>query len=89
LRRHLSLQPWLLPRGAAFPTNAELIETARQAGTIGDVAECVNSGIYADASSMLAAATSVTATPTVRINGEDYRYSTPEALVAKVREIVG
>jgi protein-disulfide isomerase len=53
------------------------------------VAECVNSGKYADASSMLAAATNVTATPTVRINGEDYQYSTPDALVAKVREIVG
>jgi protein-disulfide isomerase len=75
--------------GPAFPTNTELIETARQVGIIGDVAECVNSGKYADRSSMLAAATSVTVTPTVRINDEDYRYSTPEALIAKIREIVG
>jgi hypothetical protein len=25
----------------------------------------------------------------VRINGEDYQYSTPDALVAKVKEVVG
>jgi hypothetical protein len=37
----------------------------------------------------LAAATKVNATPTVRINGEDYQYSTPDALVAKIKEIVG
>jgi hypothetical protein len=31
----------------------------------------------------------VTGTPTVRINGEDYKFSTPDALVAKIKEIVG
>jgi hypothetical protein len=37
----------------------------------------------------LAAATQVKATPSVRINGEDYQFSTPDAFVAKIREIVG
>ena len=37
----------------------------------------------------LAAASKVNATPTVRINGEDYEWTTPDALVAKIKEIVG
>ena len=37
----------------------------------------------------LASATGIKSTPTVRINGEDYEYSTPDALVAKIKEIVG
>jgi protein-disulfide isomerase len=75
--------------GTTFPTNTQLIETARQAGVVGKVPECINSGRYLDMVNGLAAATNVTGTPTVRINGEDYKFSTPEALVAKVKEIVG
>ncbi len=75
--------------GTTFPTNAQLIETARQAGVGGKVPECVNSGRYMDMVDGLAAATNVTGTPTVRINGEDYKFSTPDALVAKIKEIVG
>ncbi|BBY29272.1 DsbA family protein [Mycolicibacterium sediminis] len=75
--------------GTNFPTNAQLIETARQAGAAGTVPECVNSGRYTNLVEGLAGATSVNATPTVRINGEDYEFSTPDALVAKVKEIVG
>ena len=37
----------------------------------------------------LAAATNVNSTPTIRINGEDYRPTTPDALIAKIEEIVG
>jgi len=75
--------------GTSFPTNQQLIETARQAGVVGKVPECINNGRYLDMVKGLAAATQVTGTPTVRINGEDYQFSTPAALVAKVKEIVG
>jgi protein-disulfide isomerase len=75
--------------GSVFPTNAQLIETARQAGVVGKVPECINSGRYVDMANGLAAATNVNGTPTVRINGEDYKFSTPDALVAKIKEIVG
>ena len=37
----------------------------------------------------LAEATKVNSTPTIRINGEDYSPTTPEALIAKIEEIVG
>ncbi len=75
--------------GTMFPTDEQLIETARQAGAAGTVPECVNSGRYLDMVGGLASATGVRATPTVRINGEDYEFSTPDALVAKVKETVG
>jgi protein-disulfide isomerase len=75
--------------GTVFPTNAQLIEIARQAGVAGKVPDCINSGRYIDMVDGLAAATNVNATPTVRINGQDYEYSTPDALVAKIKEIVG
>ena len=75
--------------GSVFPTNAQLIETARQAGVVGKVPDCINNGRYLDMAKGLAAATNVTSTPTVRINGEDYQPTTPEALVAKIKEIVG
>jgi protein-disulfide isomerase len=72
-----------------FPDNARLIEIARQAGAAGGVPECINSGRFNDMVKGLAAASDVNATPTIRINGEDYRPSTPDALIAKIEEIVG
>jgi protein-disulfide isomerase len=75
--------------GSTFPTNTQLAETARQAGASGDAAQCIEKGRYADLSAGLAAATNVNSTPTVRINGEDYQPSTPDALAAKVKELVG
>ncbi len=75
--------------GTSFPTNTQLIETARQAGVIGKVPECINSGRNVNLVDGLAAASKVNATPTVRINGEDYEWTTPDALVAKIKEIVG
>ncbi|GAA2559298.1 DsbA family protein [Mycolicibacterium diernhoferi] len=75
--------------GGIYPTNAQLIETARQAGAGGKVPECIDKGRYVEMAGGMAKATEINATPTVRINGEDYQYSTPEALVGKVKEIVG
>ena len=72
-----------------FPDNARLIEVARQAGAAGSVPGCVNSGHYDEMVKGLAAAAGVNATPTIRINGEDYSPTTPDALIAKIKEIVG
>jgi protein-disulfide isomerase len=72
-----------------FPDNSRLTEVARQAGVAGKVPECINSGRYTDMAKGLAAATNVQSTPTIRINGEDYSPTTPDALVAKIKEIVG
>ena len=74
---------------AVYPDNAQLAETARQAGAGGKVADCINSGRYTEMVKGLAAATGIQATPTVRIDGQDYQYSTPDALVAKIKAIVG
>jgi protein-disulfide isomerase len=73
----------------SFPDNAALINTARKAGAGDAVADCVNNGTYTAMVAGMADATNVTGTPTVRINGEDYDLSTPDALVAKIKEIVG
>ena len=75
--------------GTTFPTDAQLIETARQSGVAGKVPECVNSGKYLDTVKGLAAASNVNATPTIRINGEDYTPTTPDALIAKIKTITG
>jgi protein-disulfide isomerase len=37
----------------------------------------------------MAAAAGVNSTPTIRINGEDYSPTTPDALITKIKEIVG
>jgi protein-disulfide isomerase len=76
-------------RSSTFPTDDRLIEIARQAGAAGGVPDCINKGRYTELVKGLAAATKINSTPTVRINGEDYKYSTPDELVAKVKEIVG
>jgi protein-disulfide isomerase len=75
--------------GTTFPNNAKLIEIAREAGVVGKVPDCVNSGKYLKMVDGLATSAGIHATPTVRINGEDYQWSTPDALVAKIKEIVG
>jgi protein-disulfide isomerase len=74
---------------AVYPDNARLVEMARVAGAGGGVPDCINNGRYTEMTKGLAAATGIQATPTIRINGEDYETSTPDALVAKVKEIVG
>ena len=75
--------------GTTFPNNAKLIELAREAGVVGKVPECVNAGKYIKMVDGLPTSAGIHATPTVRINGQDYQWSTPDALVAKIKEIVG
>jgi protein-disulfide isomerase len=76
-------------RGTSFPDNAKLIELAREAGVVGKVPDCINSGKYLAKVTGAAAANKITATPTIKINGEEYQWSTPDALVAKIKQIVG
>ena len=71
------------------PDNAALIETARQAGVTGNVPDCVNKGKYEDMVKGLAAASKITSTPTIRLNGEDINPASPAELIAKIRQIVG
>jgi protein-disulfide isomerase len=76
-------------RGPNFPDNAKLIELAREAGVVGKVPDCINSGKYLDKVKGAAAAAKINATPTIKINGNDYEPTTPDALVAAVKQIVG
>jgi protein-disulfide isomerase len=76
-------------RATSFPDNAKLIELAREAGVVGNVPDCINSGKYLAKVAGAAAADHITATPTIKINGEEYQWSTPDALVAKIKQIVG
>jgi protein-disulfide isomerase len=71
------------------PDNASLIETARQAGVVGKVPDCIKSNRYGEMVKGLAAASKVTATPTIRLNGEDISPATPEELIAKITQVVG
>ena len=73
--------------GSQFPSNAALADAARQAGV--SASDCIDAGRHTELSAGLAKATNINATPTVRINGEDYEYSTPDALAAKVKELLG
>src|SRR5271167_770672 len=74
---------------ASFPDNAALIDTARLAGAGDAAAACINNSTYTSMVAGMADATNVNHTPTVRINGQDYELSTPDALVARIKEIVG
>ena len=76
-------------RGSSFPDNAKLIELAREAGVVGKVPDCINSGKYLSKVTAEAGVAGISATPTIKINGADYDPSTPDALVAKIKEIVG
>jgi protein-disulfide isomerase len=74
---------------ASFPDDAALIALARQAGAGDATADCINGGSYTATVAGMADATNVEHTPTVRINGHDYELSTPDALVASIKELVG
>jgi protein-disulfide isomerase len=59
---------------------------------VGKVPECINNGRYLGLVEGLAGANNVQATPTIKINGQDFPYSAqakPADLVAKIKEIVG
>ena len=73
----------------AGPDNAALIETARQAGVTGGVADCVNRGKYNDMIKGLVTAANISATPTIRLNGEDISPAKPDELIGKVVSVVG
>jgi protein-disulfide isomerase len=75
--------------GTKFPDDAQLIEWARQSGAVGKVPTCVNSGKYISLVDGLVKAAGIHGTPTIKINGQEYQPSTPAALVAKIKEIVG
>ncbi|MFZ1162159.1 DsbA family protein [Mycobacterium sp.] len=75
--------------GTTFPDNAKLTELAREAGVVGKVPDCIKAGKYLPMVDGLATASGIHATPTVRINGQDYQWTTPDAFVAKIKEIVG
>lgn len=72
-----------------FPDNKRLIELAREAGAVGKVPDCINSGKYVDQVAGAAAAAGIDGTPAIRINGEDYTPRSPQDLVAKIKGIVG
>ncbi|MGO8849686.1 DsbA family protein [Mycobacterium sp.] len=76
-------------RASRFPDNARLIELAREAGVVGKVPDCISSAKYLSKVTSEAGAAGISATPTIKINGADYDPSTPDALVAKVKETVG
>ncbi len=88
-RFHTALFVQQPAEGSPAPGNPALIETARQAGAAGGVAGCVDAGNFSDMVDGLAKAANINSTPSVRINGEDYEFSTPDALLAKVKETVG
>jgi protein-disulfide isomerase len=76
----------------SFPDNARLIEIAREAGAGGSVPDCINSEKYVPMVQGMAAAAKITATPTVKINGEEFpitEQTTPDQLLSKVKSIVG
>jgi protein-disulfide isomerase len=76
-------------RATSFPDNAKLIELAREAGVAGKVPDCINSGKYLAKVTGAAAADKINATPTIKINGNEYEPTTPDALVAAIKQIVG
>jgi protein-disulfide isomerase len=75
-------------RAASFPDNAALIDMARQVGAGDATADCINANTYTGMVAGMADATNVEHTPTVRINGQDYELSTPEALAASIEQLV-
>jgi protein-disulfide isomerase len=74
---------------ASFPDNARLIELAREAGVVGKVPDCVNNGKYVAKVAGATKAARLDYTPTIKINGDQWSSSTPDALVAKIKSIVG
>lgn len=89
-RFHAALYAQQPAEGAAsYPNNAQLIETAREAGAAGTVPDCINSGKYIPMVKGLAQAEKISATPTIRINGQDWDIATPQALIDKIKSIDG
>jgi protein-disulfide isomerase len=78
--------------GSSFPTDAQLIETARQAGVASQaLSDCINNGKYTEMVQGLVTATGINSTPTIRVNGEEFAVTdaTPQGLINKVTQITG
>lgn len=78
----------------SFPTNAQLIETARVAGLASQsLSDCINGGKYTSMVRGLVQATGISGTPTIRINGAEFAFNeektTPQDLISKVTQITG
>jgi protein-disulfide isomerase len=77
----------------SFPTNAQLIETAREAGVANQtLSDCINNGKYTAMVQGLVRATGIEFTPTIRVNGDQFAFSdttTPQDLINKVTQITG
>ena len=79
---------------SSFPTNEQLIETARVAGVASQsLSDCINGGKHTSMVRGLAQATGISGTPTIRINGAEFTFSeqttTPQDLIGKVTQITG
>lgn len=74
---------------ATFPDDTLLIEQAAQAGAAGGVPACITGGKYLSTVADMAKTAGIHATPTIRINGQDYKPTTPQALIDTITGIVG
>jgi protein-disulfide isomerase len=91
-RFHTALfSPDIQPKetGTTFPDNARLIELAREAGVVGKVPDCINSGKYVAKVVAECELLKPCQTPTIRINGSDFVPTTPDDMVTKIKQIVG
>ncbi|MBV9513027.1 MAG: thioredoxin domain-containing protein [Mycobacteriaceae bacterium] len=77
----------------SFPTNAQLIETARVAGVASQsLSDCINNGKYTAMVQGLVKATGISYTPTIRVNGDEFAFTdatTPQDLINKITQITG
>lgn len=71
-----------------YPTDRQLAETAREADAKDTAFDCVKSSRNIGLVQGLADATGISATPTLRVNGEAYQVSTPDALVTKINSFI-
>jgi hypothetical protein len=78
--------PRRAPRSLQTPNSSR---SRAKPGITGAAPKCITDGRNLDMAKGLAAATNVTGTSTIRINGEDYTPTTPDPLIAKIKEIVG
>ena len=78
---------------SSFPTNQNLIETARLAGVASQtLSDCINNGKYKAMVQGLWKAAGINATPTIRVNGNQFNFSdttTPQDLINQVTQITG
>ena len=77
----------------SFPTNDQLIETARVAGVASQaLSDCINSGKYTALVRGLVTASGIQYTPTIRVNGDEFKFSdssTPQDLINAVTKVTG